>query len=138
MAKFAAGEADIRLNIFLPHHAAGDHRQIFRRIRRRIAKFFLEQIPDLAARQVHRGENDVIRRLVPELHDEFAEVAFDDGETLLLQRVVQMNFLARHRLGLDDAARLFVAENLRDDFARLRAGAGPVDFRAACFELGDE
>ena len=30
------------------------------------------------------------------------------------------------------------AKNLHDDFARLLSGAGPVDFRAACFELGHE
>jgi len=49
-----------------------------------------------------------------------------------------VNFFARHRLGLDDAVCFFVAENLGDDFARLFAVAGPVNFRAARFQLGDE
>ena len=38
--------------------------------------------------------------------------------------------------GLDDGAGIFIAENGGDDFARLFAVAGPVDFRAAGFQLG--
>ena len=80
----------------------------------------------------------MIRRFVTKLHDELTEVGFDDGVTFFFQRVIQMNFFARHRFGLDDGARFFVAENLRNDFARLRAVARPMNFCAARFELGDE
>ena len=73
----------------------------------------------------------MIRRLVPELDNEFTEVGFHDGEAFLFQGLVQMNFFRSHRLGLDHGARFFIAENLGDDFARLRASAGPVNFRAA-------
>ena len=54
------------------------------------------------------------------------------------ERGVQMNFLGGHRLGLDDGLRLFVADDLQNDFARLLAGAGPMNFRSARFDFCDK
>ena len=64
MAEVRAGDADVGLEIFLPHHAPGDHREVFGFVGRRVVEFFLEGLPDLAARQVHRGKDEVIRRLL--------------------------------------------------------------------------
>ena len=54
------------------------------------------------------------------------------------QGVVQMDFLAGHGFGFDDRAGVFLAQNLQDDFAGLRGGAGPVDFGAARFKLAGQ
>ena len=51
----------------------------------------------------------MIRRFLAKLHDVFAEVGFDDFKALLFQRLVQMNFLRRHALGLDDGADLVLS-----------------------------
>ena len=59
---------------------------------------------------MHRGKDDVIRRFLAKLDDEFAEVGFHDFEARMLQRVVEMNLLRRHRLGLDDASAPFSRE----------------------------
>ncbi len=83
----------------------------------------------------------MIRRFVAKLDDEFAEVIFHDVEAGMFERVVQMNFLGGHRLGLDDGLRFFVADNLQNDFARLRRRARPMNFRPArldfCGELDE-
>ena len=72
------------------------------------------------------------------LHDEFAEVRFHDVEAGVFERVVQVNLLARHRLGLDDGLRFFVTDNLQNDFPRLRRRAGPMNFCSARFNFGNE
>ena len=49
-----------------------------------------------------------------------------------------MNFLGGHRLRLDDGPRFFLADDLQDDFARLRRRARPNNFCSARFELCGE
>ena len=49
-----------------------------------------------------------------------------------------MDFLGGHRLGLNDGFRFFVADNLQDDFARLRRRACPMHFRAARLDFRGE
>ena len=78
-----------------------------------LAEFTLKQFADFAPCQVHRRKYDVIRRFVTQLHDEFAEVVFNDFEAGLFQRVIQMYFFGGHGLGLDDGTRLFLADDLQ-------------------------
>ena len=80
----------------------------------------------------------MIRRFVAKLDDEFAKVIFHDVEAGVYKRVVEMNFLGGYRLGLDDGLRFFVADNLQNDFARLRRRAGPMNFRSARLDFYDE
>ena len=61
-------------------------------------EFSIEQLLDIAARQMHRGKNNVIRRFLAQLHNEFAKVGLDDFKTLMLQSVIEMNLLRCHRL----------------------------------------
>ncbi len=101
-------------------------------------EFFLERLLDFAARQVHRGKHEVIRRFLAELHDELAEVGLDDFAARLLHRVVQMDFLGSHRLGLHDDLRVLLAQDAEDDLAGLLRVACPMDFRAARLDQPDE
>ena len=87
--------------------------------------FFWNRSLDLAARQVHRGEHEVIRRLFAELDDEFAQVGLDDFVARLLHRVVEMDFLGRHRLGFHDDLGVLLAQDAEDDVARLFARCWP-------------
>ncbi len=80
----------------------------------------------------------MIRRFVAKLDDEFAEIGFNDSDAGAFQRVVEMNFLARHCLGLDDGLRVFGGGNLQDNFPRLRRVAGPMHFRSARFNFRGE
>ena len=93
--KIRAGDADVCRDKFLAQHPARNHRELFGIIRRRAAEFALEQFADFAARQMHRGKNDVIRRFVAKLDDEFAEVVFHDFEAGVFERVVQDGFPRR-------------------------------------------
>jgi hypothetical protein len=58
--------------------------------------------------------NEVRWGLIGDLQDLLAEVCLDDVVTRRLQRLVDVDFLARHRLALDD--RLFI-----------RLGLDPID-----------
>ena len=55
----------------------------------------LEHVLDLAAREVHGGEDDVIGRLLAKLDDVLAEVGLHHLVAGLLHRLVEMDFLAR-------------------------------------------
>ena len=59
------------------------------------AEFPLKKRADLFALQVHAGKDEMVGRLVHELLDQFAQIALDDLVSLLLQRGIEMDFLAR-------------------------------------------
>jgi hypothetical protein len=100
-------DADIRGKVFLAQGSASDHRQFFRIARGGAAQFTLEQFTDVIARKMHCWKNNVIWRFFAKLHDEFAQIGLDDFVTVLLQRVVQVNLLGGHGLGLDDGTGVF-------------------------------
>lgn len=133
-----ACDADVRLDVFLPQGAAGDHREFFRLPGGGAAEFLLEEIADVIAREVHRGEHDVIRRFLAELHDVFTEVALHDFKARLFHRAVQMDLFGGHGLGLDDALGFLVRDDLDDGVACLIRSAAPVDFGATGFEFVGE
>jgi len=56
----------------------------------------------------------------------------------VFERVVEMNSSAVIALGLDDGLRLFVADNLQNDFARLCRRARPMNFRPARLDFRGE
>src|SRR4029077_11045092 len=57
-----------------------------------------EQIADFPAEEMHCGENEMVGRLVPELHDVLAEIAFNHRQPRLFQGLVEMNFLSGDHL----------------------------------------
>ena len=65
-------------------------------------KFFLEEIADLPARQVHGGKDEMEGGFFAKLNDIFAEIRLEDAEAMLLEGVVEMDLLAGHRLRFDD------------------------------------
>ena len=136
MAKFAPLMPMSASQYFLPHDPPGDHRQIFRIIRRLGTQPVMEQIADLLPRQVHGREDDVIRRFVAKLHDEFAQIGFHHLKTSLLQRVVEMDFLRRHALGFDDGTDLVLPRHADNIIPRRLCIGRPEYPGAARFEPG--
>ena len=56
----------------------------------------VEELADLLSLHVHRGEDDVTRRLVRELDDALAEVGVDDLDSCLFQLGVEVALLGEH------------------------------------------
>lgn len=71
--------------------ASGDHREFPGVVGRGVAQLALEDVLDIAAREMHRREDDVVERFLAELNDTFAEIGLDHLEPRLLQRVVQVD-----------------------------------------------
>ncbi len=84
---------------------------------------------------MHRRKHDVIWWLLPQLHDELTQIGLNNLEARMLQCFIEMNLLRGHRLGFDDGSRVFLANDAENDLARLLSGAGPMNFRAARFEV---
>ena len=118
--------------------APRDHSEVFGILRRGAAEFPREELADFAARQVHRWKDNVIRSLFAELNDELAQIGLDHLKAGLLERFVQVNLLGGHGLGFDNRARLFFADDAKDDVARLLAGAGPMNSCATRFQFVGE
>ena len=95
---------------------------------------FLEELADLAAADMHAGEDEVEGGLAPQLLDELPEVAFHHAVALGFESGVEMDLLARHALALDDRLGTSRADDPEDDLTRLGRIAGPVDLAAADLE----
>ena len=76
--KVRAGDPHIGGDVLLPQGTARDHGELLGIIRWRAPQLPFKQLGNIAPREVHGGENDVVGRLVPELHDVLAEVALHD------------------------------------------------------------
>ena len=96
--EICAADSHIGLAIFSSHHIARNHGQLLRFIGGSGAEFLLEEIADLPPREMHGGEYQMERRLLAELDDVLAKIGFKDPVAFLLQRIVEVNLLAGHRL----------------------------------------
>ena len=85
----------------------------------------LEQRRDLRPVAVDRGDEDVRRLVVAELHDQLGEVGLDRRDPTPLERVVEADLVGRERLDLDHLARAVVARDARDDRVRLGRRRAP-------------
>ena len=64
--KLAPGDADVGVEVGAPHDAAGDHRQVLGLVAgagKVLAELVAEELADLVALEVHRREDEVVRRL---------------------------------------------------------------------------
>src|SRR5207302_8926447 len=75
--------------------------------------------------------DDVRRVLARELEDVFAEVGLDHPQAVALERLVEPDLLARHRLRLGDEPCLAAAADLPDRIGCLPRGRGEMDVAAA-------
>ena len=85
---------------------------------------------DLFLGKVHRRHDDVRRQLVADLHQIFAEVGLDRRDTVLLEEIVDRDFLADHRLALGDELRIRLAADVEHDCARLLGRHGVMHMAA--------
>ena len=79
----------------------------------RLAEFFGEQPADVGGRHVNGRRDDVDRPLPGQLDDVFAQVGLDGPDAGRLQHLVQLHFLADHRLRLDHALDVVLAGRCR-------------------------
>jgi len=128
MAKFAAGDADIRGEVFFGRSGAPrDHGEFLRAAGgRALPTFAGEEFADFAAREMHGREHDMIKA-VPwrSWTMKFAKIGFHHLEAGFFRRAsLKVNFPSGgHGLGFDDGgAALAVANDADDDVPRLRGG----------------
>ena len=91
--------------------------------------------PDLRLLDVDRRQHDVTGRLLPQLHDAFAQVGVHDLDAVPLQIRIQVALFGQHRLALDHLADLMPGENVQHDLIVLVRRAGPVHVDAAADRL---
>ena len=60
-----------------------------------------EDLADLGAIPMDRGDEEVAGTIVAELHDDLGEVGLPGRDAGLLQRLVETDLLGHHRLDLD-------------------------------------
>src|SRR5580704_13899661 len=68
---------------------------------------------------MHRGCDDVVRRLIAQLHDEFTEVGLENPDSLLFERGREMNFLGNHGFRFRDGAHTTICSKVNDIAPRL-------------------
>ena len=136
--KIRAGDPHVGLDVQPAHVAPGDHRQLLGALGRGTAEMFLEELADLAAADMHAGEDEMEGGLAPQLLDELPQVALHHAVALGLESGIEMDLLGGHALAFDDRLGTGCADDPEDDLARLGRIAGPVDLAAAGLEGVDE
>ena len=133
--EIAAGDAGLRLHVFLPQIDAGAAGDRFR-IVVVIGGDALAQegLGDFPAVLVDDRLDDVRRLVVVELDDELAEVGLQALDAVFDQKRVEVDFLGRHRLGFGELGDAVALEDGENRLARVFVGGGEVDVHAA----GDE
>ena len=98
-----------------------------------------EEVADLGAVAVDRRHEDVRRPVPVELQDQLGEVGLERVDSLLGERLVELDLVGRERLDLHDLVDAVCPCDLGDDGVRLGGVTCPVDVTAcrltACFEL---
>src|SRR4030095_11440370 len=133
--EIGSGNSDVGRDVLVAQNPPRDHHQFLRIVSWFRAKLLLEQLADLSSHQMHRGKDEMIRSLVPELNDVLSKITFHDAEPCLLEGFVEMDLLAGHHLGLDDGARVLLANDAKDYLTGLLTGAGPMHVRSARLEF---
>ena len=62
------------------------------------AEFFVEELTDIVAAQMHSGRDDVTGAFAAQLHDVFAEVGFNDADSFCFKCVIEVDLFADHAL----------------------------------------
>ena len=109
---------------------AGERRQLRRGVVELVAGDAREQLAHLALRLVDDRRDDVARPVAVELHDVLAEVGLDHLDAGRLERRVELDLLAQHRLRLHGQLRAGVVADADDDAVRLGGVGREVHPRA--------
>lgn len=89
-----------------------------------------EDVADLGAVAVDRGNQKVRGQIVAELHDQLGQIRLVRADAGLGQRLVESDLLRRHRLDLDDLALTGLPHQPGDDPVGLVRVRRPVDLPA--------
>ncbi len=79
---------------------------------------------------MQRRRDDVIRTLVGQLEDIFAEIGFNGFQLMLLQALVEMNLLAGHGFRFHQHVHAALLGEIQDEVGGFLAGAAEDDFAA--------
>ncbi len=137
-----------RPEILLAQPPPGDVAELVVVFGERLAEFFLEQAAHIGGRHVQGGSDDVNRPLMGHLYDVLAEIGFDGANVRRFEHVIQLHFLANHRLRLDHAVDVVLfgdVEHVLVGLGRIvgpqhgRAAGGhvPLEFNQQLIEVGD-
>ena len=85
-----------------------------------------EEIADLRAVLVDRGDDDVRGSVPGELHDQLGEIGLERLHACATERLVEPDLVGRHRLDLDDLLDALREHEPGHDLGRLRRVARPV------------
>lgn len=94
------------------------------------AHFVLEECADLLAAHADGRQDDVAGRLVEQLHDPLAEVAFDGVDAPFAEEGREPALFREHRLALDEVVSAVPADEVPDDGVHLGGILRPVDLHA--------
>ena len=120
---------------------AGSGREFLRivgKIARSVFHAVEEDATDLRTVAVNCRDNDVAGHVVSELNNHFRKVGFTRGDAFVLEELVEVRFLGRHRLDLDDFIDSLGLDDVGDDAVRLVLVASPVNNAAACGDVAFE
>src|SRR5579862_1536909 len=110
-------------------------REFFRLGRVLDAELVGEELADIFLRQVNGGRDDVRRALAAKLHNVFAKIGLDRVDPGVRERVVEIDFLGRHRLALDDVPCALGLRERDDIVARLDSILGEKHLTSIRFEF---
>ncbi|MNK91940.1 hypothetical protein D3C87_1120570 [compost metagenome] len=101
----------------------------------RVGNMLGEQAGDVGLRLVNGRHDDMRRLFAGQLHDVLAHVRFQARHAARFQIVIELDFLAGHRLALDEARRPVPFGDGVDDGVGLLAILGPVHLHAGRRQL---
>ncbi len=136
--KIRAADADIRRQEFLAQHGAGDHGLFFDDGLARHAQPLGKQIGDLLLRLMQRRRHDVVRPLVRQLNDVFAQIGLDRFQMVVLQPLVQVHLFGGHGFRLDDQMGAAFFGELKHEVRHVLAVFAEHDFSAMRFDVARE
>ena len=84
---------------------------------------------------MHRRRHNVIRRLIPQLHNEFAQVRLEHLDALFFERWREMNFLRHHGFRFHDGAHAATCSQLQNVTPRFVCALGPKYLPAALLHV---
>ena len=116
--KFLAQNAAGDFGLFLDDHFVLD------------AQLLGENVGDVVAGQMQRGRDDVIRALVGQLKDVFAEIGFHGFQLMLFQALVEMDLLAGHGFRFHQHMHAALLREIENEVGGFLAGAAVDDVAA--------
>ncbi len=130
-----AGDAHVGIDVFRTQFAAGDLDKLLD-VRTLLDLCHVgEQVGHLVPGKMDGRHDHVGRAFMAELDDPFAKVCLHHAEAVLFQGGVQVDFLSRHRLGLDNVLAVVVTGDFADDAVGILCSFGQMDVHAALFRL---